>query len=656
MTRFFYFFLITTFALSACKKRGESDINRFHDPKQLKIAQLLDARDTEGLRKLLNSKKEVHRYHASLAFASAKDTSAIPYLAMRIQTDRSAKVRKAAAYALGQIGHDMASPALVEAIGIEIEPEVRAELIEALGKIRTPENASVILNLKSKDSITDAGIMAGLYQYSLREINDSIYMAALGQLEHSYAQVRFYAANILSRMRGSFQDKDQAFKTIYSAYLNEPLSDTRVALTRALGNFQYDSMPKEELIAQSELLYLYTIEKDPAPRANIVRSLAMLSPIHESIHELPSLRSMLVESHPQVLTAITEVFIPKNAKLSESWFSQEAFLKGSKPYYQLLKEEMLRNGSFSADNQSYNNQLRHDFYEVRNSHMGLWLINALSADLVNFDFIYELARNEEKEFIKSNAMNALYQMVSKPDCDCDDERIKFINEVMPFALRSKDVGMISFACYAVLDDFHNRETWLILDSLSKSLELPKEMETYIDVKKALAHINEEEFEKPEPIYGHPINWDEVLAIPDSTFVEIKTNKGNIILKCHVNKAPGSVWNFLKLVDSGYYNGKSFHRMVPAFVIQGGCERGDGWGSPDWSQRAEFSNFLDYKAGSVGLASVGPDTEGYQYFISHCRVPHLTGRYTIFAEVVDGMEIVETLDVGDVMTNVRRLER
>ncbi|MFB1004797.1 MAG: peptidylprolyl isomerase [Bacteroidia bacterium] len=143
-------------------------------------------------------------------------------------------------------------------------------------------------------------------------------------------------------------------------------------------------------------------------------------------------------------------------------------------------------------------------------------------------------------------------------------------------------------------------------------------------------------------------------MPKDQQVLLTTNKGDITLQLFVEDAPGTVVNFLHLIDSGFYDGKYFHRVVPQFVIQGGCPRGDGWGSQEWSQRSEFSNYQRYETGTVGIASAGKDTEGVQFFISHCPTPHLDGRYTIFARVISGMDVVNKIEVGDKMVKVKRL--
>jgi cyclophilin family peptidyl-prolyl cis-trans isomerase len=127
--------------------------------------------------------------------------------------------------------------------------------------------------------------------------------------------------------------------------------------------------------------------------------------------------------------------------------------------------------------------------------------------------------------------------------------------------------------------------------------------------------------------------------------EIHTNKGTIVIQLKVEDTPGSVANFVKLVQKGFYEGNSFHRVVPAFVAQGGCPRGDGWGSSPETIRSEWPA-LHYSRGQVGMASAGKDTESCQWFITHNDIPHLDGRYTIFASVISGMEVVDLLEIGD----------
>ncbi|OUJ73303.1 peptidylprolyl isomerase [Hymenobacter crusticola] len=134
-------------------------------------------------------------------------------------------------------------------------------------------------------------------------------------------------------------------------------------------------------------------------------------------------------------------------------------------------------------------------------------------------------------------------------------------------------------------------------------------------------------------------------MPASQRATVRTSKGTIVFQLLVNEAPGSVASFVELTRQGFYNGKTIHRVVPNFVAQGGCPRGDGWGSTDYNIRSEFAD-LRYGEGAVGLASAGKDTESCQWFITHSPTPHLDGRYTIFAQVVSGMDVVSRLEIGD----------
>ena len=153
-------------------------------------------------------------------------------------------------------------------------------------------------------------------------------------------------------------------------------------------------------------------------------------------------------------------------------------------------------------------------------------------------------------------------------------------------------------------------------------------------------------------FNHPIDTVRLKQLQQGQRYTIKTKKGTIIIATDVNGAPGSCLAFDSLVTAGYYNGKTFHRMVPNFVVQGGCPRGDGYGGMPWTLRTEISRNL-FTTGSLGLASAGRDTESCQFFITHSATPHLDGRYTRFGEVVNGMNVVLKLQVGDVMESIKR---
>jgi cyclophilin family peptidyl-prolyl cis-trans isomerase/HEAT repeat protein len=141
------------------------------------------------------------------------------------------------------------------------------------------------------------------------------------------------------------------------------------------------------------------------------------------------------------------------------------------------------------------------------------------------------------------------------------------------------------------------------------------------------------------------------SLPDKVSMRIETIRGDIVLELYKNAAPFTVLNIVKLARRGFYRGLVFHRVVPNFVIQGGDPRGDGWGGPGYSMRSEFSK-ISFDEGSIGIASAGKDTEGSQFFITHSPQPHLDGRYTLFGKVVSGMDVVNKLQVGDRIFDVK----
>ncbi|RME10154.1 MAG: peptidylprolyl isomerase [Bacteroidetes bacterium] len=195
-----------------------------------------------------------------------------------------------------------------------------------------------------------------------------------------------------------------------------------------------------------------------------------------------------------------------------------------------------------------------------------------------------------------------------------------------------------------------------LDVLEQVAEQLKEdranIEGYLELSKTLQYLKGESGTLASQIdYSHRIDWKLLNSLKPGSTVSLKTAKGNIVLELLPEVAPGTVANFLELINSGFYKGKNFHRVVPNFVIQGGCTRGDGYGSLDYTIRSELP-YLHYdRQGYVGMASAGNHTESQQFFITHSPTPHLDGNYTIFARVMEGMDVVHTIRIGDVIEDI-----
>ena len=131
--------------------------------------------------------------------------------------------------------------------------------------------------------------------------------------------------------------------------------------------------------------------------------------------------------------------------------------------------------------------------------------------------------------------------------------------------------------------------------------------------------------------------------------------GEIRMEFFPEDAPTTVENFVTLAKKGFYDGLTFHRVVPDFVVQGGCPKGDGTGGPGHTVKAEF-NAQKHLRGSVAMArSQDPDSAGCQFYICYGPTPHLDGNYTVFGRVVTGMEHVDRITQGDRMRSVTIVE-
>ncbi len=136
-----------------------------------------------------------------------------------------------------------------------------------------------------------------------------------------------------------------------------------------------------------------------------------------------------------------------------------------------------------------------------------------------------------------------------------------------------------------------------------------------------------------------------LTLPfDAPRVRCVTDSGDIIIQLDGKLAPNTCAKFLDLIRQGFYDDLDFHRVVPDFVVQGGCPRGDGWGGPGFTNRSEWSR-TPYERSVVGIAHSGKDSGGSQFFITLSEQPHLNGRYTVFGRVVEGMEVADRLTAG-----------
>ena len=140
--------------------------------------------------------------------------------------------------------------------------------------------------------------------------------------------------------------------------------------------------------------------------------------------------------------------------------------------------------------------------------------------------------------------------------------------------------------------------------------------------------------------------------------EIQTEKGTMKVSFYEADAPKTVANFIKLAKAGFYDGLTFHRVIPNFVIQGGCPKGDGTGGPGYTIPCETSGNNQYHdRGVLSMAHAGKDTGGSQFFICHNRsnTQHLDRHHTCFGKVIEGLEVIDAIRPGDKILSIKITE-
>jgi cyclophilin family peptidyl-prolyl cis-trans isomerase/HEAT repeat protein len=603
--------------ITSCENESPA-VNIFSDDVYVQIAEYQDRRLTDSLIDFFDHENAKYRRAAALAFASIQDTSAIQALGKLFVSDQDEAVRVAAAFALGQTGGNQAFAFLNASDSFD------SLIAEALGK--TAGNGFEATNLSAW----------GLYRLALRNLADSTHVSkALTFLESGSEEARLGAAHFLGRGPSVIAIAEQA---LISVARNDSSVFVRMAAASALRKIASPTVLKA-------LKEIYFKDKDYRVRINALRSLQPYTLQETSEAFFGALQDDNVnvaiaatEVIRQVSTTTDYVQLVEHAQAASNWrvrsnlYEAALAVSGSKE----LSEEIISRCTAS-----------------QNPYEKAALIGALGHAPLQFGFVKDQLTNSTIPVIRSSSASALAAMNRHKQFEPSMQ--EYFLDGYRKALALSDPAVIGIIVAALMDPtlgYKNLITDIqFLYEARQKLALPKDNEALQPLEAAIAYFEGKE-EVPPVVneYNHPIDWNFVKSIPRDQQVEIRTAKGSIEIRLLVEEAPGSVANFLELAQAGYFDSKKFHRVVPNFVIQDGCNRGDGWGSEDYSIRSEFS-LRKYKEGSVGMASAGKDTEGTQWFITHSPTPHLDGRYTIFAEVVGEMDVVHRIEVGDLILSV-----
>jgi cyclophilin family peptidyl-prolyl cis-trans isomerase/HEAT repeat protein len=594
----------------------------------------------------LNRPEAVYRREAALAFASVQDKAATSTLVTCL-ADADAGVRRSAAYALGQTADSTATLSLQQRIATEPDPAARRAMLEALGRCLTRNELSTLLRLPptiASDTAALAGQAWGLYRAGLRGITSEAAVARLMQLlelPNPYG-ARLAAASALARTRGlNLAIYAEALGRVAQA---DPAYAVRSAAAAALAK------ASDTPTVPSVLAAITRRDPEYQVRVSALRSMnaAMYVPVKEAAW------AALTDKNDQVALTAAEFFLAHATEEPGTLFLEKANkLKQWRVRATLLAAALKQGGD---GREAIRGDVQARYAAATNPYEKGYLLKALGEDPGAYEFVVTSTfAPQQPVVISTYGMEALVSM--RRLADFPEAQYPAFALLMQRAVGSGDVAVMGIAAEAIRDPKLKLQPLLIsttfLTQARDKLTLPRDLEAWQSLQQTIDYL---EKKPPTPLAiapaaEHPINWATVSRIPAGQRVLVQTSKGAIVFQLLVEAAPGSVASFVELIEQGFYNGKNFHRVVPNFVAQGGCPRGDGWGSTDYNLRSEFAD-LRYGAGAVGLASAGKDTESCQWFITHAPTPHLDGRYTIFAQVVSGMNVVNSLEIGD---GIERIE-
>jgi cyclophilin family peptidyl-prolyl cis-trans isomerase/HEAT repeat protein len=608
--------------------------NKFSDLTTVNIAEFQDRRQADSLIHYLLSKEPKYRIEAANALASVQDSTASMQLGTMLLEDPIIEARTAAAFALGQTNCTASANALIPALQ-DKEGVVLREVVEGLGKTIRAYDLAILKNFKAKDSLAQQGLAWAFYQLGLRGMADSIIVGKAMQLlaPNFSLQTRLGAAHFFSR--SSKLKIGKGYEFLEDAALSDSSPFVRMAATSGLR--------KLDSAIAIPILQKAIADSDYRVRINAVRSLATFPSSRAQRRVMAS----LTDTNELVGVAASEAIKPM-ASLYDDLLNQakKATTKRiqSNLYGVLLslnaKEEVIQ-------------EIKNRYQISKSDYDRAQLLNSLANAPRAYEFVASEMLNSNALVVKTAGALALASMLQS--AAFEQKWRPVFASIFQKIIEQGDPGALGIAAAALGDSTNHFkstiEDYSFLQKAKAKLALPKDIETLQPLEEAIAYF--EGARKPIPIkneFNHPIDWKRVKTIDKNQLVKIQTAKGDIFIRLLVEEAPGSVANFVELANKKYFDGKFVHRVVPNFVIQTGCNRGDGFGSEDYSIRSEYS-MRRYAEGSLGMASAGKDTEGTQWFITHSPTPHLNGRYTIFAEVISGMEAVHQLQIGDQILGV-----
>ena len=640
----------------------------------------------------------VVRERAVLSFGSIQDTSVIPLLLDCLTNDHDSRVRYAAAFSIGQTGSQLSNKGREELehelifVRLDRMPSDSAtdRLIEEVGKFGSKAGLSDLIK-KYGDSVsthnTQALVMS-IARFAIRNITSPEAIKFLLGFVESPEHTDWHVVYALQRCGDHPETRNAMENLILLQRNHDPL--VRMNLAAFFGKL------KNEQRCLDPLKELAEFDADWRVQVNAIKALGNYD-VHDH-QEIINLFGRLIKSGNMYvgLTAISSFGTLHLPKIDPATTVDDVLLDDKFGH----ADKLLENIAVNRDN-TYPWQLQSEaaiglakqYHDgaVRYIHTDWSSLEALQIRFLNAlgftqskeaaDTLLTYVRGSNAVLARA-ALEGLQNLA--PNISNDSIAIGKIYDAVLKKLQSKDVALVTTSASILGDSLFLRKSSVLplLQALDNS-NVPDDVEAIQEICSTLGKLKDDRAVEPlkhqldrkdrsvalaatsalksitgkdsqipkyfEPTYTD-YDFNFLHSLPESVKVRIRTDRGEIIAELYKNYAPFTVMSFVKLARKGFYNGLTFHRIVPNFVVQGGDPRGDGWGGPGYSIRSEFAP-LTYETGTLGIASAGKDTEGSQFFITQSPQPHLDGRYTIFGKILSGMDVVNSLQLDDHIINI-----
>lgn len=711
--------LLVSLAVSAQKRPQILHNPTSGDPvPKLLLLRIIRAEDErrwdDDLRSLFRARNANVRSRAALAAGRIGNEAAVADLIELLRQDDETDVRAMAAFAIGEIESPSGAEALLAALENR-EPLLRARVVEALGKLaaalpkeqeaRSKELGAAILDVLSfearrRSAPDDLTTLLGLTA-ALRAKPPNAGSVIAEFLTYSNPRIRADAANTLARLK--LKDGNEQLRKLLTS---DPDPVVRANAARVLG-------ATEDKASFDQLLDRALKDTDLRVRVSAIRALGSLKEPRAAAGS-NTWRSLLMVLHPTRDNEILEwaamlgrILQGKEDKKALDWLARvcerfnDAAPEAEIANVRVSPETYLAElGSDKAGRQNVQKALLLNWRAGSSLAQGLGEVAALPDSIKD----KRLVTTQAEELLRAmldyrnsgltiNTLVAVHSEYAIPDVlrAYAAFKPKDLAEVLRAHLKESDViirgtaadllgelppeetntrALIDALPVALADRGLDDAALSILDALAKqktakaneAIKTALESSDHLVRRRAVAllktngvgdfsaRIGTVQTRNTAKDYERAIS-----RIGKQVRAVVSTSRGSFTIEFLPEDAPLTVDNFVQLAKRNYFNGFTVHRVVPNFVIQDGDPRGDGNGGPGYQIRCEI-NEVPYERGAVGMALSGKDTGGSQWFVTHSPQPHLDGGYTVFGNVISGMDVVDNIVRGDVIRSIVITER